>query len=137
MKKETITSHKKPNITHSRIHYLWAINELSKTGDGVKAINVAKLLGVTRSAVSIALNNLKKQKLVVEKYPGHFLQLTHSGKKQLEKIDSNYLLLVDFLNNYLNLEKDIAEKQACLIEHLLLDEVAVKLSQLLAKNHHP
>lgn len=124
------------SITHSRIHYLWAIDELSKISKAVRATDVAQFLGVTRSAVSVALSNLKKQNLVVEKHPGHLLELTYYGKKQLEKVDSNYSLLVDFFRDYLNLEKEIAEKQACLIEHLILDDVAIKLSQLLSRSNY-
>ncbi len=127
--------HNKRNITHSRIHYLWAIDELSKANNSVRATDVAKFLGVSRSAVSVALTHLKKQNLVLEKFPSRLLELTHAGKKQLNKVDSNYSLLVKFFKNYLNLDKDTAEKQACLIEHLLLDEVSAKLSQLFSKGN--
>ena len=121
----------KKNITHSRIHYLWAIDELSKTSNSVRAIDIAKFLGVSRSAVCVALSHLKKQNLVIEKQPSHILELTYAGKETIRKVDTKYSILVKFFKNYLNLDEEIAKRQACLIEHLLMDEVSKRLSQLL------
>lgn len=118
-------------LTHSRIHYLWAINELNEKIGYARATDVASLLGVSRSAVSIALVHLKSMKLVVENLPEHTLKLTILGKKQLNNIDNNFLILSRFFKSFLNLDEETATKQACLIEHLLLEEVARKINQIM------
>ncbi len=121
----------KKYLTHSRVHYLWAINELNEKNGYARATDVASLLCVSRSAVSIALSHLKSLNLVVEELPEHFLKLTILGKKQLTNIDKNFTILSRFFRNVLNLDEETATKQACLIEHLLLDEVAKKINQYL------
>jgi Mn-dependent DtxR family transcriptional regulator len=118
-------------LTHSRVHYLWAINELNEKRGYARAVDVANLLGISRSAVSTALAQLKSMQLVVEKYPEHFLKLTPIGKKHLDNIDNKFILLSRFFKSYLGLDEKTATQQACLIEHLLLDEVAQKINNLL------
>ncbi|HOV33508.1 MAG TPA: metal-dependent transcriptional regulator [Candidatus Hydrogenedens sp.] len=118
-------------ITHSRVHYLWAINELNEWKGFARATDVASLLGVTRSAVSIALAQLKSLQLVEEIRPERFLQLTPQGNKKLNDIDSNFITLSRFFQSFLKLDEETATKQACLIEHLLLEEVAEKMNQLI------
>ncbi len=120
-------------ITHSRVHYLWAINELNERKGFARATDVASLLGVTRSAVSIALAQLKSLQLVDEIQPERFLQLTPQGKKKLNDVDSNFITLSRFFQSFLKLDEETATKQACLIEHLLLEEVAEKMNQLINK----
>lgn len=122
------------SLTHSRVHYLWAINELNERKGYARAIDVATLLGVSRSAVSIALGHLKSMKLVIENLPEHTLKLTILGKKQLNNVDNNFLILSRFFKTFLNLDEETATKQACLIEHLLLDEVAKKINQIIDTN---
>ncbi len=119
------------SLTHSRVHYLWAINELNEKKGHARATDVASLLGVSRSAVSIALVHLKSMKLVVENLPAHTLKLTLLGKKQLSNIDNNFLILLRFFKSFLKLDDETATKQACLIEHLLLEEVAKKINQMM------
>ncbi len=118
-------------LTHSRVHYLWAINELNERKRFARATDVASLLGVTRSAVSIALAQLKSLQLVEEILPERFLQLTPQGKKKLNDVDSNFITLSRFFQSVLKLDEETATKQACLIEHLLLEEVAEKMNQLI------
>jgi len=118
-------------LTHSRVHYLWAINELNEKKGYARATDVASLLGISRSAVSIALGHLKALKLVIEKLPEHTLKLTVLGKRHLNNIDNNFIILSRFFKSFLNLDEEIATKQACLIEHLLLEEVAKKINQII------
>lgn len=119
------------HLTHSRVHYLWAINELNEKKGYARATDVASLLGVSRSAVSTALGHLKALKLVIEKLPEHSLKLTILGKRHLNNIDNNFVILSRFLKSFLNLDEETATKQACLIEHLLLEEVAKKINQII------
>lgn len=118
-------------LTHSRVHYLWAINELNRKKGYARATDVASLLGISRSAVSIALGHLKDLKLVTEKLPEHTLKLTITGKRHLNNIDNNFVILSRFFKSFLNLDEEIATKQACLIEHLLLEEVAKRINQII------
>ncbi|MGC9054463.1 MAG: metal-dependent transcriptional regulator, partial [Candidatus Hydrogenedens sp.] len=118
-------------LTHSRAHYLWAINELTERKGFARATDIASLLGVSRSAVSIALVHLKTLKLVTENLPEHSLKLTVLGKKYLHNVENNFAILSRFFKSFLNLDEEIATKQACLIEHLLLEEVAMKINQII------
>ncbi|MCA1902921.1 MAG: metal-dependent transcriptional regulator [Candidatus Hydrogenedens sp.] len=128
---------KSKKLTHSRIHYLWAIQDLNERNGFARATDVASLLGVSRSAVCIALSHLKELNWVVEKLPHRYLELTNRGKKQLAEVNSNFNMLCHFFYSYLQLDKETATKQACLIEHLILDKVAKKMTRFIEDNSSP
>lgn len=116
----------KINITHSTAHYLCAIHKLHEDNGYVRMVDISKLLQFSRGSVSIAIKNLKKKNLVIEDKNG-FLNLSKESHEKVHEILVNKTLLYYFLKNFLGVNKNTAELDSCLMEHVLSPESQKKL----------
>lgn len=109
------------NLSSSSQDYLEAILDLSEGNDGVRVTDIANKLKIRKASVSQAVNNLLEEGLVVrEKYGPVFL--TEKGYKYAERVRIKHSLLKYFFEKILGTGSEIAENDACLIEHSLSPE---------------
>lgn len=109
------------DLSSSLEDYLEAILVLSRRKKVVRVRDIAERLGVAMSSVNGALKRLAEQGLVShERY--EFVDLTEKGQTLAQKILDRHQLLKRFLINVLHVSEDIAEKDACCIEHHLSQE---------------
>lgn len=102
--------------------YLEIICNLLKTGDNVKAVEVAKKLNISRASVSEALAKLAERNLIVyESHKG--ITITTEGLKKAQDVILKHNTLTAFFEETLGLKKDVAEDNACKIEHVISDDV--------------
>ncbi len=102
--------------------YLEIICNLLKTGNNVKAVEVAKRLNISRASVSEALAKLAERKLIVyESHKG--ITITTEGLKKAQDVILKHNTLTAFFEETLGLNKDVAEDNACKIEHVISDDV--------------
>lgn len=123
-------------LSHSRAHYLMAIEALREELGYARTTDVAELLEVSRGAASMALTQLKKRGWVTED-PNRFLLLTEEGKRISELVSANFRVLSSFFASVLNMKKERALLDACKIEHLLSADTCRRLaalSQLIEKD---
>lgn len=128
------TNDKKPReaeLSHSMIHYLLAIHKLKEEKGYARVTDIAKDLGLTKGSVSTALNNLKKRDLVKEEDDTKFLLLTDKGHDEVHKTLTSRTLLYYFLKDFVGVSEEIAEKDSCLIEHLLSPETSIKFFEFM------
>jgi len=98
-----------------------AIYILSKRSKVVRVKNIAKLLKVKPSSVTFALRKLSEMGLI--EYEKHgYVDLTEEGLKVASKLSDRYRSIEYFLENILGLPREIAEIDACNMEHHLHDE---------------
>ncbi|MBN1531846.1 MAG: metal-dependent transcriptional regulator [Spirochaetes bacterium] len=110
--------------------YMEAIVVLSEKHRVVRVKDIAQSLNIKMPSVTAALNKLKDQKLIdYEKYG--FVELTEKGKEIAERIYFRHRSLMEFFSDVLMLEAEMAEMQACKVEHLLSPEAFLKLYNLL------
>lgn len=107
-------------IQESGEMYLENIFVLSQTRDTVRAIDIVNLSGYSKPSISRALGLLKNQQLITVNENGH-IQLTQAGKLKATKIYERHNVLSNFLIN-IGVPEEIAEKDACKIEHVVSDE---------------
>lgn len=119
----------KNRVTHSAAHYLMAIDALRAELGYARVTDVAERLEVTRAAASVALTHLKKRGLVAED-PNRFLLLTEEGARVVEQVEQNYRTLSRFFEEMLGVSPEIAQADACKIEHLMSLETGRRLLQL-------
>lgn len=117
------------NLSHSRAHYLMAIESLRHELGYARTTDVAELLEVSRGAASMALSQLKKRGWVTED-PNRFLLLTEDGQRITELVSNNFEILRCFFEQILGLEKDSALADACKMEHLINIETGERLQKL-------
>jgi len=116
-------------LSHSRAHYLMAIEALREELGYARTTDVAELLEVSRGAASMALTQLKKRGWVTED-PNRFLLLTDEGKRISELVSANFRVLSAFFSSILGMKKERALLDACKIEHLVSGDACRRLSAL-------
>ncbi len=113
-------------LSHSRAHYLMAIDTLRSELGYARTTDVAEMLEVSRGAASMALAQLKKRGWVAED-PNRFLLLTEEGKRITEMVSQNFAILSRFLEAVLGVGRDRAISDACKMEHLMSLESSRRL----------
>ena len=103
------------HITKSNEDYLEAILMIREEKGQCRSIDVAYRLSVSKPSVSVAMANLEKMGLVVME-PTHELKLTRSGIRHARRVLDRHRLLTAALMR-LGVPKEIAEEDACRIEH--------------------
>lgn len=100
--------------------YLEAIYILSEGGRAVRAVDVGEYRGYSKPSVSRAVGLLKKGGYVETDEDG-FLHLTDAGREVAEKMFERHTTITELLVR-LGVPREIAEEDACRIEHAIGDE---------------
>ena len=104
-------------VNESAEDYLEAILILSKRLPVVRSVDIANELGYKKSSVSIGMKNLREKEYIEFSEQG-FILLTKTGLEIAEKVYERHQLLSGWLEK-LGVPADIAEEDACKIEHVL------------------
>ncbi len=113
-------------LSHSMVHYLLTIHKLKEGRGFARVTDIAKDLELTKGSVSTALNNLKKKGLVEEEEDCKFLVLSKKGHDEVHRILSSRTLLFYFLKDFVGVSEESAERDSCLMEHLMSSETSDK-----------
>ena len=112
-------------------NYLETILMLSKVRPVVRSVDVANELGYKKSSVSIAMKNLREKEHITVTEEG-FIYLTDSGKAIAEMVFERHEIISTILEK-LGIPKEIADEDACRIEHVLSDESFEAIKNALVK----
>lgn len=116
-------------MTPSKENYLKVMLGLSSEG-GIRSIDIANALGVSKASVSSMMNVLRDEGYVTKEKYG-VVTLTESGKNVAVNIKRRYEVLKRFLHNVLGVEARIAAEDACRMEHLISSETADRIDRQL------
>ncbi len=119
--------------SESKEMYLEVIYDIYKNNATVRSIDVAKALGYSKPSVSRAINLLKKENLISQERYGS-ITLTEEGIKIAKDIKNKHVYITEFLKLSLNLSTQIAEKDACRIEHVISSEAMSAIEYYVIKN---
>ena len=100
--------------------YLKAILILQKQNHAVRSLDVAEMLRVTKPSVSNAMKRLREEGYIEMNRSG-FITVTEKGMEIADKIYTRHKKLTDFFIA-LGVNQEVAEDDACKIEHDLSDE---------------
>ncbi|MBQ2745476.1 MAG: metal-dependent transcriptional regulator [Lachnospiraceae bacterium] len=101
-------------------NYLETILMLSQKRPVVRSVDIANELGFKKSSVSIAMKNLREKNHITVTEEG-FIYLTESGREIAEMVYERHEVLSECLVK-LGVSKEVADEDACRIEHILSDE---------------
>lgn len=107
-------------MTQSLEDYLEAIYILIAEDRPAQVRDVAKMLAVKMPSVVKALHELKKLGLVTQK-PYAAIELTLKGSRVAQRVLNRHTLIRSFLMK-LGVSRRNADKDACLMEHILSAE---------------
>lgn len=99
-------------------NYLESIFELGQDGQVVRVKDIADKLSVRMASVTGALQNLAKSNLVYYA-PYKNVVLTEKGENLARRIHNRHHVITSFLIDVLGVMPDVAETDACKLEHVL------------------
>lgn len=107
-------------IGKSAEDYLESMIILKEKNGYIRSIDIAGFLGVTKPSVSNAMKRLREEGYIEMNRSG-FITVTEKGMEIADKIYTRHKKLTDFFVA-LGVSEDVAEDDACKIEHDLSDE---------------
>ncbi len=123
----------KDRLGQSLEDYLEVIYLLSQSGKVVRVTDVAKQLKVKKPSVVAALKRLKERGLVEQERYG-YIELTPEGAEIARKVFSRHSVLLKFLKDVLGVAPEVAQRDACVMEHYLSEESIERLKAFLKKS---
>jgi DtxR family Mn-dependent transcriptional regulator len=112
-------------MTQSLEDYLEMVSFLADEGE-VRVTDIAARLHVSKPSVLTALKLLEEQGLIEhERY--RTVSLTRQGVIRADEIRDRHNFLTQFLHDVVGVSADIAEKDACKMEHILSEETLLKM----------
>ncbi|TGE36370.1 metal-dependent transcriptional regulator [Desulfosporosinus fructosivorans] len=120
-------------LTSALEDYLEVILELGDTETGIRVTDVAAKLNIAKSTVTITLNKLKMLGMVTQESYGPIV-LTRAGKAYAVEVRKRHRILREFLVEVLGVDYQTAEKDACLMEHVVSPITMNKITEFIAEN---
>lgn len=117
-------------LTSALEDYLEVILELGETETEIRVTDVADKLNIAKSTVTITLNKLKILGMVTQESYGPIV-LTRVGKVYAVEIRKRHRVLRKFLVEVLGVDYQTAEKDACLMEHVVSPITMKKISEFM------
>ena len=109
-------------MSMSHEDYLEAMVMLGATTEAsVRSVDVATKMGVSKASVNKAMSVLKERGLAEQPYYGD-ITLTEEGYAYGSKVLDRHEALYSFLTKALGISEDVANKEACLMEHAISDD---------------
>ncbi|MCD8155388.1 MAG: metal-dependent transcriptional regulator [Clostridiales bacterium] len=120
-------------IRESAEDYLEAILMLSKKGDGVRSIDIAAQLGVSKPSVSHAMKLLREDGYIAMDRYGT-VTLLEKGEQIASRIYERHTVLSQLLED-LGVTPEVALADACKMEHDLSAESFEKIKEHYRQHH--
>lgn len=108
--------------------YLEAIFILETTGQKIKSVSIAKMLDVSKPAVTKAMRELFESNYIF-KTPYSQIKLTDSGREIAQNVYHRHTVIRDYLVNKLGVSSEVAEKDCCMIEHVISPETLLAMEK--------
>lgn len=97
----------------------------------VRVKDISKLMNVRMPSVNNAIAMLKKHNLVTQE-PYGYIEITDEGKEMAKKILNRHNVLTELFIS-LGIPSDVAEHDACCVEHVISEETFLRLEEHLKK----
>ena len=108
-------------IQESGENYLETILLLQKRKGYVRSIDVAAELNFSKASISRAMSILRRENLILMEADGNIV-LTELGMSKAQSVLERHLVITAFLEKILGIPHEIADRDACRIEHIISPE---------------
>ena len=113
--------------------YLETILLMKLQNANVRSVDVVEALDYAKSSVSRAVNLLvKKGYITIDRIDGN-INFTEAGRKKAENIYERHEMLTAVLEK-IGADKELAEENACRIEHVVSEELLEVIRKYLAEH---
>lgn len=114
-------------------NYLETILILSKKNSSVRSIDIARELNFSKPSVSRAMGILRESGHIEMDSSGEII-LTELGLKKASSVLERHHILTKFLQVTTGVSEEIAENDACKMEHIISEEVFLGVKKFMKKN---
>ena len=111
--------------------YLETILMLEEKNGYVRSVDVAAALGFSKPSISRAMTLLKEQNYIIMD-KDHLIRLTDAGRVRANEVYGRHKALTRYFVEVLGVSPEVAEEDACNIEHVISEESMGKISEHLA-----
>lgn len=119
--------------TISQEDYLETIYDLSLESADVRSIDVARARDVSRASINKAIPGLLDGGFI-EHEPYGKINLTEKGLTLAKEIRKRHNIIKTFLEDVLGVASDIAEDEACKIEHVVSSDTIKKFCTFIGES---
>lgn len=109
--------------------YMKSILIVQKRNGSVRSVDVAEKMGVSKPSVCNAMKKLREKNMIYFGRDGSIF-FTKEGMAFAEKIYSKHMLLLKLLRT-VGVDKDTADREACLMEHAISDKTYECLNEFI------
>ena len=106
--------------------YLEVIHALAKDKGVARVGEIAEKMAVKSPSVNAALKSLADRDLVLHEKYG-YVSLTKEGQRLAAEVQEKHDILFRFLTEVLMIAPEVAQEEACCIEHAISDETSIRL----------
>lgn len=122
----------KDRIEESKEDYLETILILQNRNGSVRSVDIAAELDFSKPSVSVAMKKLRRDECISVDENG-LITLTDRGRKLAELIYKRHLLFSEWLTS-LGVSENIAQQDACRIEHVISTESFAAIRKYIEKH---
>jgi DtxR family Mn-dependent transcriptional regulator len=119
-------------MTESLEMYLETISLLHERLRIARVTDIARELGVSKPSVHSALHELERRGLIEHEHYGEIF-LTQAGREASAAIRRRHEILTAFLRGVVGVSAEIAEQDACRIEHYLSEETVARIALMVGE----
>lgn len=116
------------SLTGSLEDYIEMIYILQQKNEKVRITDIANSLKLTKPSVNKAVKNLRSEGLVTHERYGNII-LTVRGEEVARAVYERHKILKKFFIEVLKIDPEVAEEDACKVEHVLSVESMKKLTE--------
>lgn len=120
-------------MNRSAEDYVKTIYILKKRIGCVHSVDVARETGFSKASVSVAMSNLRKDKIISMLRDGEIV-FTPKGKRIAEAIYEKHAVLSKFLKTVAGIDERTAREDACRIEHCISDSAYNGIKKFVESN---
>lgn len=132
---DTTESSRELHLTVANEDYLECVVRIEREDNecaGVRSVDIAQRLGVSKASVNKAVSALKAQGLVEQSHYGKVM-LTEKGREIGSAVWRRHRLLRTFLIQELGVDFERADSEACMMEHALSEDTMSRWLDYLEK----
>lgn len=132
---DTTESSRELHLTVANEDYLECMVRIEREDgetEGVRSVDIAQRLGVSKASVNKAVTALKASGMVEQSHYGRVM-LTESGREVGVAVWNRHRLIRTFLVQELGVEFERADSEACMMEHALSEDTMARWLDYLEK----
>jgi DtxR family Mn-dependent transcriptional regulator len=122
-----------PKTSESTEHYLETILLLASENRVVRVKDISRRIKVSMPSVHTALHVLEDRGFIHHEKYG-YVELTREGELLARKIYASHVLLTEFFSGILEVPLEVAQRDACKIEHIISGETLEKVAAFMEKS---